>query len=51
MSSFSKQILVVPPLNPSKIFSDPLFLFLSYDWSPLVNWSPPKMPLSRPDDK
>ena len=24
------QILVVPPLNPSKVFSDPVFLFLSY---------------------
>ena len=25
MSSFSKQIWVVPPLNPSKVFSDPPF--------------------------
>ena len=35
MSSFSKEIWVVPPLNPSKVFSDPHFWVLSYDWSPL----------------
>ena len=34
MSSFAKQIWVVPPLNPSKVFSDPPFWVLSYDWSP-----------------
>ena len=34
MSSFSKQIWVVPPLNPSKVFNDLLFWVLSYDWSP-----------------
>ena len=28
MSSFSKQIWVVPPLNPSKVFSDPPFWVL-----------------------
>ena len=27
MSSFSKQIWVIPPLNPSKVFSGPLFGF------------------------
>ena len=31
MSPFSKQIWVVPPLNPSKDFSDPPFWVLSYD--------------------
>ena len=25
-----------PPLNPSKVFSDPPFWVLSYDWSPLL---------------
>ena len=29
-----KQIWVVLRLNPSKIFSDPPFWALSYDWSP-----------------
>ena len=33
MSSFSKEIWVVHPLNPSKVFSDPPFWALSYDWS------------------
>ena len=47
MSSFSKQIWVVQPLNPSKVFSDPLFWVLSYDWSPpfvllKMKWSPPQ---------
>ena len=37
MSSFSKQIWVVPPLNPYLVFSDPPFWVLSYDWSPLNN--------------
>ena len=36
MSSFSKQIWVVPPLNPSKVFSDPPFWVISYDWSRLL---------------
>ena len=36
MSSFSKQIWVVHPLNPSKVFSDPPFWVLSYDWSLLL---------------
>ena len=36
MSSFSKQIWVVRPLNPSISFSDPLFWILSYEWSPLL---------------
>ena len=36
MSSFSKQIWVVPTLNPSKVFSDPPFWVLSYNWSPLL---------------
>ena len=31
MSSFSTQILVAPPLNPSKFFSDPPLWVLSYD--------------------
>ena len=25
-----------PPLNPSKVFSDPPFWVLSYNWSPLL---------------
>ena len=29
-----KEVRVVPPLNPSKVFSDPPFWVLSYDWSP-----------------
>ena len=37
MSSFSEQIWVVPPLNPSKVFSDPPSWVLSYDWSPLFS--------------
>ena len=36
MSSFSKQIWVVPLLNPSKVFSDSPFRVLSYDWFPLL---------------
>ena len=36
LSSFSKRIWVVPPLNPSKDFSDPPFWVLSYDRSPLL---------------
>ena len=43
-SSFSKQIWVVPPLNPSNIFS--------YDWSPLFfsqkSIDPPLNPLPSP---
>ena len=35
-SSFPKQIWVVPILNPSKVFSDPRFWVLSYNWSPLL---------------
>ena len=37
MSSFSKQIWVVDPLNRSKVFSDPPFWVLSYDRSPGIN--------------
>ena len=33
---FSKQIWVVPLLNPSKVFSDHPFWVLSYDLSPLL---------------
>ena len=49
MSSFSKQIWVVPPLNPSKVFSDNPFWVLSYDWSPHFDSPrnqaiPPKIP-------
>ena len=29
-------IVPPPPLNPSKVFSDPPFWVLSYDWSPLL---------------
>ena len=41
------QIWVVPPLNPSKFFSDPAFWVLSYNWSPpfvlpKLEWSPLK---------
>ena len=36
MPSFSKQIWVVPPLTPSKLFRDPTFWVLSYDSSPLL---------------
>ena len=38
MSSFSKQIwlYLLPPLNPSEVFSDPPFWVLSYGWSPLL---------------
>ena len=35
-SSFSKQIWVIPPLNPSEVFNDPPFWVLSYDCSPLL---------------
>ena len=49
MSSFSKQIWVIPPLNPSKDFSDPPFWVLSYYWSPpfvllKILWFPPQNP-------
>ena len=37
MSSFYKQIWVVPPLNSSKVFGDPPFWVLSYDWSPFCS--------------
>ena len=36
MSLFFKQIWLVSPLNPSKVFSDPPFWVLSYDWSHLL---------------
>ena len=35
------QIWVVPPLNPSKFFSDPAFWVLSYNCSPLKSSTPP----------
>ena len=31
---FSSKFEWSPPLNPSKVFSDPIFRVLSYDWSP-----------------
>ena len=37
ISSFSKQIWVVPYLNPSKVFSDSPFWVLSYDWCPFFS--------------
>ena len=36
MPSFFKQIWVVPPLTPSKLFRDPPFWVLSYECSPLL---------------
>ena len=36
MSSFSKQIWVVPRLHPSKVIIDPPLWVLSYDWFPLL---------------
>ena len=51
-SSFSKQIWVIPPLNPSEVFRDPSFWVLSYDWSPFCSPKnlaiPPKIPLLHP---
>ena len=41
MSSFSKQIWVAPPpLNPSKVFSDPPLFFPKSKWSPLKSSAP-----------
>ena len=45
MSSFSKQIWVVPPLNPSKVFSDPPASGFSVTtdppfFLPKIKWSP-----------
>ena len=57
MSLFSKLIWVLPPLNPSKVFSDPLFWVLSYNWTPpsvllQIKWSPLKSSApSTPGDK
>ena len=55
ISSFSEQIWVVPPLNPSKLFSDPPFWVISYDWShPVllkIKWFPPKSFASPSGDK
>ena len=48
MSSFSKQIWVVPPLNSSKGFSDPPFWVLSYDWSPFCSPKNQVIPLNPP---
>ena len=36
-----KQVWVVPPLSASKVFSDPIFWALSYDWSPPPPPPPP----------
>ena len=45
MSSFSKRIWVVPPLNPSKVFSDCPFWVLSYPFVFLkIKWSPKNSP-------
>ena len=48
MSSFSKQIWVVPPLNSSKVFSDLPFWVLSYDWSPFCSPKNQVIPLNSP---
>ena len=52
MSSFSKQIWVVPPLNPSKFFSDPPFGFSVTTDPPFVllkiKWSPQNPPSPLP---
>ena len=45
MSSFSKRIWVVPPLNPSKVFRDCPFWVLSYPFVFLkIKWSPKNSP-------
>ena len=45
LSSFSKRIWVVPPLNPSKVFSDCPFWVLSYPFVFLkIKWSPKNFP-------